>query len=135
MLETDFRATGKPILSIERAQDALAHLNELTDAEQIELLVAVANAERKPEAEDGAENHHWARGDLAKLDAWMWKEFPKPLYEGLVVKRNAAWTEWLAERMKRPGTMLLAVGAGHLSGPDSVQKMLKVRGIEAKRVQ
>lgn len=132
-LEAEFRTAGKPILSIEKAEDALAHLNKLTEAEQVELLVEAANPKPEPETEDGAENHHWARGNLEKLDAWMWKDFPKPLYGGLVVKRNAAWTEWLAERMKKPGTMLLAVGAGHLTGPDSVQKMLQAKGLRAER--
>lgn len=134
VLEADFRAAGKPILSIEAAEDSIGHLNKLTEAQQVELLVdALAEREDEADQEEGAENHHWARGEVDKLDEWMWKDFPKPLYEGLVVKRNAAWAEWLAERMKKPGVMLLAVGAGHLTGPDSVQKLLEAKGLSTRR--
>jgi hypothetical protein len=135
VLEADFRSAKKPILSIEKAEDSIAHFGALTEAQQVELLVdAVADA-GKPAVRDEEEeaDHHWAKGNLTEVDAWLWKDFPKSLYEGLVVKRNAAWTEWLAERMKKPGVMLLAVGAGHLTGPDSVQKMLEAKGLRAER--
>jgi hypothetical protein len=52
-----------------------------------------------------------------------------------MVNRNQAWAEWLDQRLDQPGTIMVAVGAGHLAGADSVQTMLKARGIEAKRVQ
>jgi uncharacterized protein YbaP (TraB family) len=61
-------------------------------------------------------------------------DFPPELFEGLVVKRNAAWTRWLKQRLDRPGTVLFAVGAAHLAGPQSVQKMLAASGLQAKRV-
>jgi uncharacterized protein YbaP (TraB family) len=37
--------------------------------------------------------------------------------------------------MQRPGTVLVAVGAGHLAGHDSVVEMLKQRGYKVRRVQ
>jgi uncharacterized protein YbaP (TraB family) len=37
--------------------------------------------------------------------------------------------------MDKPGTIFIGVGAGHLAGPDSVQRMLKTRGFKVKRVQ
>ncbi len=37
--------------------------------------------------------------------------------------------------MKQPGNLLLAVGAAHMEGPDSVLLMLEKRGIKAERVQ
>jgi uncharacterized protein len=50
-------------------------------------------------------------------------------------RRNAAWAEWVDRRMDQPGTVLVAVGAGHLAGEDSVQRMLADRGLQATRVQ
>ena len=35
--------------------------------------------------------------------------------------------------MKQPGTTFVAVGAGHLAGPDSLQKQLEKLGIEVQR--
>ena len=36
--------------------------------------------------------------------------------------------------MARPGTVFIAVGAGHLAGPDSVQAALAAHGLRATRV-
>ncbi|MEC7398433.1 MAG: TraB/GumN family protein, partial [Pseudomonadota bacterium] len=38
------------------------------------------------------------------------------------------------ERLDRPGTVLVAVGAGHFFGPKSVQVMLAERGLAAERL-
>jgi len=51
----------------------------------------------------------------------------------MLVKRNEAWAKAIAERMKQPGTTFVAVGAGHLAGPDSLQKQLEKLGIEVQR--
>ena len=42
-------------------------------------------------------------------------------YRALFVKRNSHWADWIAHRLKRPGTVFVAVGSGHLTGADSVQ--------------
>jgi len=57
------------------------------------------------------------------------------LRDTLFKRRNAKWAEWLARRLERPGTIFVAVGAGHLAGPDSVQAMLEAKGLKPKRVQ
>ena len=36
--------------------------------------------------------------------------------------------------MARPGTVFMAVGAGHLAGDDSVQAILGQRGLRVERV-
>ena len=36
----------------------------------------------------------------------------------LLERRNLNWSRWLESRLARPGTILVAVGAGHLVGPD-----------------
>jgi hypothetical protein len=53
----------------------------------------------------------------------------------LIGGRNAKWADALARRMKRPGTVFVAVGAGHLAGPQSVQRMLEAKGYKARRLQ
>jgi len=55
-------------------------------------------------------------------------------YETLFVSRNANWASWIANRMAQPGTVFIAVGTGHLVGPDSVQQQLAVRGFTSARV-
>ena len=75
----------------------------------------------------------WVRGDVEAIAAEMRTLSPE-LYQVLLTRRNRAWTGWLARRMAQPGVVLFAVGAGHLAGPDSVQRMLAAEGIQARRV-
>ena len=49
-------------------------------------------------------------------------------------RRNARWADWVAARMAQPGTVFVAVGAGHLAGKGSVQTLLAEKGLKAERV-
>ena len=55
------------------------------------------------------------------------------LYQHLLVQRNQAWAGKIVAMLQQPGTIFIAVGAGHLAGPDSVQAQLRKVGIEAVR--
>ena len=79
----------------------------------------------------------WAKGDpeaLAKEMNDSLKDSPE-VAKVLLVDRNARWAEWVANRMKSPGTVFIAVGAGHLAGNDSVQAQLAKLGVKAERVK
>lgn len=78
----------------------------------------------------------WQSGDAAKLARLMNDDEDDPtLKEKLLLGRNRAWAKWIAARMARPGAVFVAVGAGHLAGPGSVQDQLKALGLKAVRVQ
>lgn len=57
------------------------------------------------------------------------------LAEAILYSRNRTWAEWIDTRLDTPGTIFVAVGAGHLAGKGSVQSALETRGIETTRVQ
>ncbi|KLE35500.1 TraB/GumN family protein [Aurantiacibacter luteus] len=78
----------------------------------------------------------WMEGDAAGLATLVNDELAADpaLYATLLSDRNARWAEWLDERMDRPGTVFVAVGAGHLGGAGSVQYFLHERGLTAERV-
>jgi uncharacterized protein YbaP (TraB family) len=57
------------------------------------------------------------------------------LREALMKQRNARWSEWLKARLDKPGTVFVAVGAGHLAGSDSVIRLLAARGLKVTRLQ
>ena len=57
------------------------------------------------------------------------------LMKVLLVDRNKAWAKWIVDRLKQPGTVFVAVGAGHLAGKDSVQTQLSADGVKARRVR
>jgi len=80
----------------------------------------------------------WARGDIAAMEQIFVTEMrdaSPDLYAALLPNRNANWVVQIEEMLKGKGTIFIAVGAGHLIGEDSVQAMLKARGIESVRVQ
>ncbi len=78
----------------------------------------------------------WAEGDVAALEAVflteMRDDYPD-LYEVIIKRRNEAWAQRIADELQGAGTDFIAVGAGHLVGPDSVQSLLAARGIEIER--
>lgn len=55
-------------------------------------------------------------------------------YRMMFPERNAHWAHWVVSRMERPGTIFVAVGAGHFAGPDSVLAMLSSKGVTATRL-
>jgi uncharacterized protein YbaP (TraB family) len=80
----------------------------------------------------------WSRGDIAAMEQLFvteMREASPDLYAALLPNRNANWVGQIEEMLKGKGTIFIAVGAGHLIGEDSVQAMLKARGIESVRVQ
>ena len=80
----------------------------------------------------------WARGDIAAMEQLFVTEMrdaSPDLYAALLPNRNANWVGQIEEMLKGKGTIFIAVGAGHLIGEDSVQAMLKAKGIESVRVQ
>jgi uncharacterized protein YbaP (TraB family) len=52
----------------------------------------------------------------------------------LLTDRNARWAADIQARMDRPGVVFVAVGAGHLTGKDSVQDLLAQEGLKVKRI-
>jgi len=79
----------------------------------------------------------WASGDvdaIARTFNHDLAESPE-LRDVLLKQRNANWSQWIGRRLQQPGTVMIAVGAGHLAGPDSVISLLKRQGYRVKRVQ
>jgi len=78
----------------------------------------------------------WSRGDIdsfAPMLRQMQAQSPQT-YNVMFVERNARWAQWIADRLQTPGTIFVAVGAGHLSGPDSVQNRLSALGVKSARI-
>jgi uncharacterized protein YbaP (TraB family) len=78
----------------------------------------------------------WAKGDPDGLAVAMNESLAATpeLAQTLLYDRNARWAEALKARMEQPGTVFVAVGAGHLAGEKSVQDYLKQHGLTVSRV-
>jgi uncharacterized protein YbaP (TraB family) len=133
-----FARSGKPIGGLEAIERQLGLFDSLPEAEQRRLLVqAVRDAGRAARQLD-ALHDAWSRGDVAQLEAQYLgpvKQAPI-LYAALIEARNRRWAAVIDEALlPGAGPAFIAVGAGHLLGPDSLQMRLAERGWRIARVQ
>ena len=77
----------------------------------------------------------WVDGDVEGIGVMMANPAAfgtQQAYDALLTTRNRNWIPGIKALLDEPGNKLVAVGAGHLAGPDSVIKMLKDEGIKVK---
>ena len=132
-----FEAKGKPISGLETAQEQLM-LFETLDASTQRTLLRRAAEKADGAAEDViALTDAWGRGDVAALEKVINEDVDAaPLArKAIITDRNRKWSAWVKRRMDQPGTILMAVGAGHLVGADGVPAMLEAGGLKVHRVQ
>lgn len=127
---------GKPVSGLETVDEQLGFFSGLSSESQIALLASTID--ELPNATKLTDDMvaKWAAGDpqgLGELMNESLRETPE-LSKVLLADRNARWAEWIEARMARPGTVFIAVGAGHLAGNDSVQAMLAQRKLTTTRV-
>jgi uncharacterized protein YbaP (TraB family) len=79
----------------------------------------------------------WSKGDVKAISVSFNRELSvsPALKEALLQRRNANWSRWVERRMASPGSVMVAVGAGHLAGPGSLVAMLKNEGYRVRRIQ
>jgi len=136
-LKGRFAANDRPITGLEKPEQQLGYLNALSEEDQRAFLDTVLDDPAEGRKEFDAMLGAWARGDekaIAKTFDSADEMTPR-LRTVLLDQRNATWAAWLAERLAQPGTILVAVGAGHLAGKDSVQVKLGERGLKVTRVE
>jgi uncharacterized protein YbaP (TraB family) len=132
-----FRASGKPIKGLETLEQQFGFFDRLSEESQRKFLVGVLDSPEQTKKEFAAMIAAWSSGDLAGIARWFDDEaqMTAELHDVLMARRNARWAEWLKARMDQPGTVFVAVGAGHLAGKDSVENLLAAKGLKVKRVQ
>ena len=131
------KQTGKPVDQLETLEFQLGMFDALPEAEQIKLLEYGAGTMKDTPALFARMTKLWNDGDaegFAALINEMQGQSPA-LHEVLLAKRNATWAKWIENRLKAPGTVFVAVGAGHLAGRDSVQDYLAKTGVKTARVK
>lgn len=131
-----FKARQCSIRAVEEGSVILRQLQALPEKAQQRMLEnTLEDIERTKPGTIAEADRAWAKGDMSLLDAQFTPQALGPeLYDVLIVRRNRTWADWLAERMKKPGTILFAVGAGHYAGPDSLRHMLHARGFFVERL-
>jgi len=136
-LRDAFAAAGKPIGQLETNGEQLSFFNDLPEPAQRALLEGAIDSPELAGKQFDIMLRAWARGDVEAVGKAFNADLGSSpgLIEVLAKRRNANWSRWIEKRLAAPGTVLVAVGAGHLAGPDSVQTMLSRGGYRIKRVQ
>lgn len=136
-LKAQFRAAGKPVEGLETLDQQLGFFDTLSEAQQRQFLRSVLDEDHHDAADFGQMLGAWSHGDERGIQ----KSFDKDaktadtLQAVLIARRNQRWGQLLVKRLATPGTQFVAVGAGHLTGPQSVQHMLARHGYRAQRLQ
>lgn len=130
------RTREMPIGELEGIEGQLRMMDAMPEAQQVAMLAQALDSHEELGAQLAPMLDAWSTGNVDALVAILnaqSREDPA-LHEMLFTRRNQAWADWIRERMARPGTVFLAVGAGHLAGPGSVQAALAAEGLQTERV-
>jgi uncharacterized protein len=130
------KAAGKKIGALETVEQQLGYFAGLPMDSQVKFLNATVEGLPDMDKEFSSLIAHWQEGDPDKLAAEMNEslEATPELAQVLLLQRNMNWAKWIKERLARPGTVFIAVGAGHLAGKGSVQEQLKGMNVASARV-
>ncbi len=135
-LKADAEARNVNIIGLETAEQQLGFFDNLPEDVQIRFLNFTVDT--VDELVEGMDHMvaEWANANVDGLAELMNAGLEeKILYDTLLADRNANWALWVKERMKQPGNIFLAVGAGHLAGADSLQQKLDDLGIKSERIE
>jgi hypothetical protein len=131
-------AGGKQRRAFETIEQQLGFLSGLSPEMQRQMLLDTIDETEEGPAQLDALSTAWERGDEDALKAQvideMRSEYPE-LYQVLFVQRNASWVEALTHELEGSGVDFVAVGAGHLVGPDGLVAQLRARGLRVERVR
>jgi uncharacterized protein len=135
-LDARAKALKRPHSALETVEYQLGLFDSLPQATQLRFLSEVVRTMPEAKNEVAEMVKAWKAGDAETLAQIMNEDEDEPeLMDKLLFQRNKAWAEWIKARLDRPGTVFMAVGAGHLAGDGSVQHELAARGIGSTRLQ
>jgi len=136
-LAAAFGEASKPVSGLESAETQLMFFETLDAPTQRTLLTNAAAGAGDAVTEVGALTAAWSRGDIAALEKMVNDDVDAvpAARAALLTERNRAWSRWAKARMDRPGTVLVAVGTGHLIGSDGLPTLLEAEGLKVTRVQ
>ena len=129
------KEAGKPVGEVEGIEFQLSLFDKIPEKLQIAMLTETVDQLDKIDQIFKPMMAAWASGNTEAVAGFMndgMDETPE-LYDIMLTNRNAAWAEWIDARLDKPGTVFMAVGAGHLAGRNSVQDLLAKRGIKSAR--
>lgn len=137
ILRQKFLSEHKPIGQLETNAEQFGYFDQLPERAQRALLEGAIEPHTGMGKEYNAMLASWSRGDVKEIASTFNRDLADSpdLKQALLEQRNANWAKWIEQRMAQPGTIIVAVGAGHLAGSESVVAMLQKDGYRVRRVQ
>lgn len=137
ILRDTFTSEGKPIGQLETNAQQFGFFNALPEKAQVALLLGALDKPQDTKEDFAGMLKAWSRGDVEGIAKTFDRDLAASpeLRQTLIHQRNSNWSRWIGQRMGQPGAILIAVGAGHLAGDESVIAMLKKAGYRVRRVQ
>jgi hypothetical protein len=136
VIQAAARARNLPVSGVETIESQLQIFDNMPRAAQVAQLKETLESLDEMQGQLSDMQRVWNSGDAAGMERMMnegLREHPD-LRQAMLGNRNRKWAEWIDQRLDRPGVVFMAVGAGHLVGPDSVQTFLRQRNIRSERV-
>ena len=137
VIKRAMKGSSKRLDAVETLDEQFALMTALPEAEQVRILESTLKDQGGMGKEIEVMLDAWNRGDakaVARTIQQSDKDSPS-LYKLMFTDRNARWAQWVDRRLARPGTVFMAVGAGHLAGDRSLVSLLKQNGHRVSRIQ
>lgn len=134
-IEASAAAHGAQFEYLETIDQQLGEFARLDICAQIDFLLQSAEAVKQGTVMLDLLVSEWADGDVHGLGVLMGT--PEALgsreaYDAMLKNRNERWVPQIAAMLDEPGTRLIAAGAGHFAGEDSVITLLRAEGYEVE---
>lgn len=135
-LQKRFNARGQPIHGFETIDSQVKAFSTLPEKAELGFLLdTIKGADVSGEALPALVKT-WLSGDTARIATTVNRPMlasSPALYEALIARRNAGFANGIEKLLRGKGSAIVAIGAAHLAGPDSVQSYLATKGIYAVR--
>jgi len=137
VLRQQFLSEKKPIGQLETNAEQFSYFDRLPEKAQRALLDGAIEPQTGMDKEYNGMLASWSRGNVKQIAQTFNHDLADSpdLKQSLLEQRNANWAKWIEQRMAQPGTIMVAVGAGHLAGSDSVIALLQKDGYRVERLQ
>lgn len=136
ILKARAATAGMTVSGFETPDEQIRMLAGFPEEGQLIYLRAALDDFGKPQAEVDQLVEAWVSGDIEAIRTLgidPMRDTPL-LYDALLVRRNTNWADQIEALLEGSGTIFIAVGALHLAGDDSVQEILRARGVEVERL-
>ncbi len=135
-LSADAEAAGKSRAYFETVEEQLRFLSDSPIEVQVaDFEVSVEQMVEEPQLLTELVQA-WAVGDMDHIDRLInddMRETSPELYERIIIQRNRNWIPQIVEALEGSDDAFVAVGAGHMPGPDGVIALLEAEGLDVAR--